>query len=96
MKIRIVSGVKMWLSNSVSLKSVLFMLFTPNLIFLSFTFSSQVRLMFFFDTFDSGNMVFTMIGGFIALTFTVFIALHADIFATKRPIKTMNSGIWDS
>jgi len=52
---------------------MLLILFGSNFIFISFTFSSQIRQINSFNAIDLSNIILTISFGFIILAFTAFI-----------------------
>jgi len=55
------------------------MLIGANLIFISFYFSCQLRIMFTFDTVDLGNASIALLFGFIVIAFILGNLLYDDI-----------------
>jgi hypothetical protein len=76
----IINYLAKYLQDLVTFKSILIALIGSNLIFISFTFGNQLRIMFCFDHIDQGNLVSTIIWGFIIIFFTFIIFLYEDIF----------------
>jgi hypothetical protein len=55
-----------------------------NLIFISFYFSCQLRMMFIFDSVDLGNATIVLIFGFIIIAFILGNLLYDDVEVHNR------------
>jgi hypothetical protein len=74
----LVIGLKKYLENLVTLKEILAIFIGSHMIFIAFSFASQLRIMFSFQTIDMINICVTVLYGFIILGFIclIFVGDH--------------------
>jgi hypothetical protein len=80
-------ALKEYLCGKVTFKGILAMFIGSNMILISFNFSSQLRIMFSFQTIDMTNIFAAVTYGFLAFGFICLIFVYDELGKTKTILK---------